>query len=123
MSGASTMTSLDNLTLKSRSQTINFQKVCGDIDDLTIEEILDKMTMVKARATDMKRTNAQLSRYVPLGVVKDYKKPSVKSLRSATDSLHGEDHSVSRFHLSEPTWNNHQIPDTALTKVMPHSLI
>ena len=116
------MTSLDNLILKSQLQAINFKIVCGDTDDMTIEEILDKMTMVKARAADMKRSNVQVARYVPPGVGKDHKIPFVKSVRSATDSLREEDHSINRFHLSEPTWNNHQIPDTALTKVMPRSL-
>ena len=121
MAGISTMTSLDNITLKSQLRTINFKTVCGDTDDLTIEDILDKMTMVKARAADMKRSNVQVARYESAGVGKDQKKPSMKSLRSATNLLREEDHSINRFHLSEPTWNNHQIPDTALTKVMPHS--
>jgi hypothetical protein len=121
MAGVSTMTSLDNLTLKSQLATINFKKVCGDTDNLTIAEILDEMTIVKARAADMKKQNVPAARYVPTGVGMDNKKHSLKSLRSAAASLRNDDHSVNRFHLSEPTWNNHQIPDSALTKVMPHS--
>lgn len=82
------------------------------------------MTMVKARAADMKRLNAPAARYAPPGGWKDRTTPSVTKEHSGKvlEIRRAADHSIHRFHLAEPKWNNHQCPDKGLSKVTPIGL-
>ena len=105
----------DDALLKSQMKAMDFRLLCGDTNDSTVAEIIEKMNKTKADAEEIKRLNALPARYIPPGGWKSM--ASLRSDKAINKNQKRPDNSINRFHLPAPKWAKNQYPDKELKKV------
>jgi hypothetical protein len=88
----------------------------SDTKYLSISDIIDQMTKVKADDEEMKKKNMK-PHYTPPG---GWKEGSFKSLRltKKVTFMPRENDRISRFHVLEPKWDRHQFLDPELEQAI-----
>ena len=106
---------VDDAILKSQLKAMDFKALCGDTQDMSVADIIERMTRSKADAEELKRRNAPPGPYVPPGGWKE--KGSLRLTKVVAPTHRTEDHSINRFHLPVPKWDRDQFPDALMVKV------
>jgi hypothetical protein len=106
----------DQKELLSQLRRMDMKATCGDTGDLSMADIISRISEVKSRATTKAATTSSMTPNTsrPNSSLTPLKSPNGRSMASRVQSpvsLHKQDHSIARFRTPEPKWD--KSPHTA----------